>query len=219
MNIDSLKTAKCKAQVAQTFLKEHGIKLGRSNALHLIARLEDLANWQALRASLNPQFEPLVADVTLLDGMETQWRFTNNITDRWGDLNDHAWDRKIEGHCLAENEALLEQLRAQMFDEMTFVAAKDGKLGILAEIEYVSRESESDHDDDAGRFPLYADAVRRIQRDHLPLVCEFPNVQFCVPDADEVCNGRPAIWAFFENGALTDAERIRLGTALRDRAY
>jgi hypothetical protein len=225
MEIKSVKVAKSKAQVIQSFLKEHNIKLDRSNALHLIARLEEVENWQALKTSLEQLDAPRRnrVTVTLLDATrQTPWHFTNNITDRWGELNDHAWDSKPEGHVLENDENLLQRLLSQMLGEESFVAAKDGKLGILVEIEYYSQESEADSEpEDLGEqeFRPYDEVVERIKRLHLPLKARFPKVQFCVPDRDEVIMGRPAIWAFFEDGALTEAEREALHTALVDIAY
>src|SRR5258708_1511007 len=101
MEIKSVKAAKNKAQVVQSFLKGHNIKLDRSNALHLIARLEEVENWQALKTSLEQMDTPRrnKVMVTPLDATrQTPWYFTNNITDRCGGLNYHAWDNKPEGH-------------------------------------------------------------------------------------------------------------------------
>ena len=220
MNIDTVEAAKRKAAVAQRFLKSHNISLSNSNALHLIARLEEVDTWQALKSKLEPARRAPTAGVTLLDsGKKVNWCITQNITDRWGDLNYHAWESKVEGHQLLENEVLLEELRSQMFDEITFVAAKDGKLGLLVEIEFACRESEEDADPEyAKKLDDYETVVKSIREDYLPLVQLFPNVQFGVPDASEVINDRPAIWAFFENGALTAEERARLAEEMGNRA-
>lgn len=225
MEIKSIKVAKAKAQVIQSFLKEHNLRLDCSNALHLIARLEEVDNWQALRKALQQAETPRqnTVMVTLLDAKgQRPWRITNNLTDRWGALNYHAWASKPEGHVLETDEALLNRLRSQMTGEESYVAAKDGKLGILVEIEYYSLESESDCEpSDLGEesFRPYDEVVERIRQDHLPLRARFPNVQFSIPDADEVIMGRPAIWAFFRDGALTEEERSALHSALLEIAY
>jgi hypothetical protein len=225
MEIKSVKAAKGKAQVIQSFLKERNLSLDRSSALHLIARLEEVDNWHALKASLDNQNTPRrnTVMVTLLDATEqTPWYFTNNITTRWGELNYHAWESKPEGHQLENDEVLLERLCSQMLGEESFVAAKDGKLGILAEIEYYSMESETGSEPaDLGEedYRPYDEVVARIKRLHLPLKARFPKVQFCVPDPDEVIMGRPAIWAFFEDGALSADEREALHSVLVDVAY
>jgi hypothetical protein len=155
-----------------------------------------------------------------MDGTTSQWDFTNNISDHWGHLNDYDWENKVDGHVLDDDEALLEQLRDQMVDEVTFIAAKDGKLGLLLEIEYVSLESDGEvlDADDEDLIP-YEDRVARILRNHRPLEAQYPRVQFCVPEPGEVIHDRPAIWAFFENGALTRGQRESLHEAMCDLAF
>jgi hypothetical protein len=158
--------------------------------------------------------------VTLMDGTTTQWDFTPNISDCTGHLNHHDWVNKVAGHVLANDAALLEQLQEQMVDEATYIAAKDGKLGILMEFEYVSLESDGAcHNADVNDQVPYQDRVAQLVRNHRPLEAQYPKVQFCVPEPRLVTYDRPAIWAFFENGALTREQRESLYKAMCDLAF
>lgn len=63
----------------------------------------------------------------------SSWPISVNLTDRWGDINWHDGENKPLA-ALVEDPALLERLRAQMWDECTFITRKDGKFGLLFEV-------------------------------------------------------------------------------------
>lgn len=96
----------------------------------------------------------------------------------------------------------------------SFIVRKDGKFGVLFEHEYVSCDS-----DDDSNLPSYEQRVAQLRRQAAELAVAFPEVEFAVPEAGQVFNGRPAIWAFVADGALT-AERIEsLSQQMRRYAF
>jgi hypothetical protein len=144
------------------------------------------------------------------------WNISQNLTDRWGDINHHDGENKpLE---LLEENDLLERLRAQMWDELTFVVRKDGKFGILFESEFCSLESEKHQKDDSpdwyATLKPHAEVVKALLERMKPLAERYPGVLFAVPDEAHVVNGRPAAWAFVPDGLLTDEQREELGKAL-----
>lgn len=147
----------------------------------------------------------------------SEWHISCNLTDRWGDLNYYnAENKPLE--LLEDDDALLERLRAQMWDEITFVVRKDGQFGILFEVEFSSSESEEheQHYDPEWYATLkpHAEIVKALLEGMKPLAERFPGVLFAVPDEAEVCNGRPAAWAFVADGLLFEAQREELGKVL-----
>ncbi len=148
-----------------------------------------------------------------------EWHISQNLTDRWGDINYHDGDNKpLE--LLEDDDDLLERLRAQMWDELAFVVRKDGKFGILFESEFCSLESEEhekDHDPDwYAKLKPHAEVVKTLLEGMKPLAERFPGVLFAVPDETQVINDRPAAWAFVPDGLLTGEQREELGKALLD---
>jgi len=148
-----------------------------------------------------------------------EWHISQNLTDRWGDLNYHnAGNKPLRP--LEEDSTLLERLRTQMWDEMTFIVRKDGKFGILFEAEFCSLESEEhakDHDPNwYATLNPHAEVVKALLEKMSRLAERFPDVQFAVPDKAQVVNDRPAAWAFVPDGLLTEDQREELGKALLD---
>lgn len=141
------------------------------------------------------------------------WRISQNLTDRWGDINNHNEANKpLE--LLVGTPGLLDRLREQMWDEICFVVRRDGQFGILFEVEYVSHESDSaDHDSEfteelkpiCEMMKIIADASME------KLVSKFPGVEFAIPDEGEIVKGRPALWAWVPDGLLTAEQRKDLG--------
>ena len=149
--------------------------------------------------------------VTLLDGTPAEWNAALDISDRQGELTtDYRWDIKPEGHVLLKDAALLAQLRGQIIEGCGYIAAKDAKLGVLIEMEYFSIESDDEDPPCGYELKPYADVTAAIRDTHRSLQVKYPQVQFCVPHQGQVAFNRPAVWAFFENGALTAAERKSL---------
>ncbi len=144
----------------------------------------------------------------------TNWQINTNLTDRWGDINYFNHENKpLE---MLENDTFLEHLHEQMWSENTFIVRKDGKFGILFEVEYMSRESEAPYGDPEDRFPPHETVVRRLLAHMAPLTARFPGVSFCVPEESEIINDRPAAWAFVPDGHLSPEQREELGLALYD---
>ena len=144
----------------------------------------------------------------------TNWQINTNLTDRWGEINRFDEDNKpLE---MLENDTFLEHLHEQMWAENTFIVRKDGKFGILFEVEYMSRESEAPYGDPEDRFPPHETVVRRLLTHMAPLAARFPGVSFCVPEESEIINDRPAAWAFVPDGHFSPEQREELGLALYD---
>ncbi len=139
---------------------------------------------------------------------ETEWFISQNLTDRWGEINYHNSENKpLE--ALEENESLLARLRAQMWGEETFIVRKDGQYGILFEAEYTSIESEDDQS-----LKPHQQVVDALLHGMEKLVDQFTGVLFAVPDAGQIINDRPAAWAFVADGLLDEDQRNTLGHAL-----
>lgn len=121
---------------------------------------------------------------------------------------------------LEDDDDLLERLRTQVWDELTFIVRKDGKFGILFESEFYSLESEEhekDHDPDWYATPKpHAEVVKVLLEGMKPLAERVPGVLFAVPDETHIINDRPATWAFVPDGLLTHEPREELGKALLD---
>lgn len=145
------------------------------------------------------------------------WKISQNLTTRDGDLNYHdAENKPLE--FLEFDEDLLARLRAQMWDGITFITRKDGKFGLLFEMEFCSLESEEENknDDPAWYAALkpHADVIKTLLDGLKPLAERFPGVEFAVPDEAHIANDRPAAWAFVPDGLLSDEQREELGKAL-----
>lgn len=153
-------------------------------------------------------------DVTLPNGEASTWNIVQNLTDRWGDLNYYrAEDKPME--ALETDADLLDRLRAQMCDEMTFVVQKDGEFGLLYECEYASFESEEGAGrDNPSRFFPHQGVVQMLAEGLSRIACQFQGVELCVPDASQIVEDRPAVWAFINDGQLTEAQREALADAL-----
>jgi hypothetical protein len=163
--------------------------------------------------------DPMVrVQVATTDGADVDWHISQNLTDRWGELNYHNEENKpLE--LLVDDEALLARLVDQMWDEATFVVRKDGKFGILFEAEFCSIESETPQKElcNAEWFATlkpHSEVVNALLEGMKPLEEKFPGVLFAVPPASEVINDRPAAWAFVPDGHLNAEQRKELGSAL-----
>lgn len=115
---------------------------------------------------------------------------------------------------------LFERLCAQMWDECTFIVRKEGKFGILFEVEFCSQESEehakAEDPDWYATLKPHAEVVNALLEGMQPLAERYSGVQFAVPDKSQVINDRPAAWAFVSDGLLSAEQREELGKALLD---
>lgn len=141
----------------------------------------------------------------------TTWSLVDNITDRWGELNEHQPELKCHDELIA-NPLLLERLRDQMWGELTFLARKDGKWGILFEIEFMS--TESDGPSDTLDLRPYDEVTEILTRCAGDIASRYPEVSFAIPDAAYIHRGRPALWAYFDDCALTVMDIEALGSEL-----
>ena len=146
-----------------------------------------------------------------------EWHISQNLTDRWGDINYHNAEKKPLG-LLKEDDGLLERLRAQMWDEITFITRKDGQFGILFEVEMGSLESEKDAKDGDPKWYAslrpHAEVVKSLLDKMQSLEAAYPGVQFAVPHESQIPNDRPAAWAFVPDGLLSAGQREALGHAM-----
>lgn len=185
--------------------------------------LDDLVEHLVEDLPVGEESGPLVNDPVVrvhpLDKPDewVEWKISQNLSDRWGDLNYHDAENKPL-QALQNDVQLLARLRAQMWDELTFIVRKDGKFGILFEAEYTSQESEEHEKDRAPEW--YATlkpqttVVRALLKGMQSLTEQFPGVEFAVPEQQGMFNGRPAAWAFFPDGHLTEEQRVALGFAM-----
>ena len=101
-----------------------------------------------------------------------EWHISQNLTDRWGDINYHDGDNKpLE--LLEDDDDLLERLRAQMWDELAFVVRKDGKFGILFESEFCSLESEEHEKDQQSNRHASKKEIANNTKKHIQHASEF----------------------------------------------
>ncbi|HCE7247037.1 TPA: hypothetical protein NHR53_005583 [Pseudomonas aeruginosa] len=150
-----------------------------------------------------------------------EWRISQNLTDRWGEINSYnAENKPLE--LLEFNQPLFERLLQQMWGEDTFVVRKDGHFGILFEFEMYSLESDG-HPAEPGtdaepennlNLRPAEEVIAYLKTELKEIAPRFPGVELCIPSEAEICNGRPAVWAFVRDGLLTDDQRDALGTAL-----
>lgn len=145
------------------------------------------------------------------------WRIAQNLTDRWGNINESE-ESPATKRLLQGSPELLERLRQQQFDEDTFVVRKDGVWGLLFELEFCSKESEANlvPDDELAKLPARAAVIANLIVGLKALESQYPGVQFAVPDPVHVYEERPAAWAFVPDGLLDDQQREALGRALQD---
>lgn len=156
-----------------------------------------------------------------IPGVEWEtWHISQNLTDRWGDLNNGGDVKDGQLTALENDPALLNRLRKQMWDEICFIVRKDGEYGILYEVEYSSIESDGEdakNDDDTefldGLLP-HQDMVEGLKKGMEALAGQFPGALFAVPEECNIVNGRPAAWAYVKDGLLNAEQREALGNAL-----
>ena len=144
------------------------------------------------------------------------WRITQNMTDRWGELNNYKADEKHLDQ-LQSNPELLAKLVSQLTDEVTFVVRKDGQYGLLFEVEYCSVESETGISDDLvwlSTLRPRAEVAERLLKGIEGLAPLYPGVSFCIPREEEIIEERCAVWAFSPDGHLSPEKASALADAL-----
>lgn len=197
--------------------QDTGFGLGACCVEPVKPRVEDMARTYGIEGvhyKLDPEIkvrEPAG------NGEWSTWRISQNLTDRWGDIN--RYDEANKPLALLDGTpGLLEQLTAQMCDEITFVARKDGQFGLLFEIEFCSLESEKETCDNSDEWyqtlKPHAQIVSTLLAGLKSLTPQYPGVSFAVPDESEVVDDRPAVWAFVPDSLLTEHQRHALSHAL-----
>lgn len=170
---------------------------------------------------VDPSFQ-----VILPSGESSTWNISQNLTDRWGEINDYRAEHKPL-QPLLEDPSLLERLVEQMWDEMTFVVRKDGQYGLLFEAEFCTKESEEDivrgcaKDDQEFQSEMQnylpeSDMLQFLKSRLVQIAADFPSVQFCLPPKEEMVEHRLGLWAFIGDNQLTEDDRERLGRAILD---
>lgn len=157
---------------------------------------------------------PPPVEVTLSDGRLAKWNIEQNLTDRWGEVNEAHWNAKPGLPALKVDSGLLERLQSQMWSEDTFVVRKDGEFGLLFESEYLCDESENHNEDDADDYAPRAEVVAALLKALTKLEAQYPQVQFCLPDPTHIWYERSAIWGFYKLDALDAEQREALSMAL-----
>ncbi|MFN9471425.1 hypothetical protein [Acidovorax sp.] len=149
-------------------------------------------------------------------GAFSTWRITQNVTDRWGEINENPDAQHLKGQLRSDPE-LLERLQCQMFEEDTFIVRKDGVWGVLFELEFCSRESEVNLDspEENAKRPPRDLVIANLIADLLEMQGQFPGVHFTVPDPANIYEERPAVWAFVPDGLLEDPQREALARMLQ----
>jgi hypothetical protein len=140
-------------------------------------------------------------NVTLLDGSPGQWLISQNLTCSDGEINDYEAEQKPLFELLNQPD-MLEALRAQMIDEITFISRKDGTFGVLFEIERECQESDGVPPLPGCQYADREDVVENLLEKLNAKVHCFPSVQFCIPCPSQVYKDRVGVWAFVPNGAL-----------------
>lgn len=148
----------------------------------------------------------------------TDWHIAQNLTDRWGEINPAEPDKKLVLRILEADTDLLNRLRAQMFEEDTFIVNKGGRWGILFELEYCSQESETDlvGSETAKAFDPQSTVEDRLIKGMNAIAGNYPGVDFGVPEPGNTYQDRPSAWAFVPDGLLNDESREALGRALQN---
>jgi hypothetical protein len=174
--------------------------------------------WPEVDSATGDVPDPVV-NVTLpgTGGARGEWRISTDLTDRWGDINEHEWPRKPFIALLGEG-GHMDRLLEQMQGEMTSLARKDGRFGLLFEVEHecwddAAKESNPPHD--AVRVMSHDCVVKRLAENMAKIAEGFPGLDFCIPDATPLQNGRVVAWAFMPDGALTPSLRESLEGALQ----
>lgn len=165
----------------------------------------------SLTEGLDEQQRPLVKTVAS-NGSYVPWEIQCDLTDRWGELNEFNAGAKPALMELTQDPGLLNRLREQMSDEITFVTYKDGRYGVLYEIECCCQESEEDWQGDP--LPARSELEAKILAALAELESRFPNVEFASPHPALVIETRNALWAFAPDGSLDAEQRRALSAAL-----
>ena len=168
--------------------------------------------------------QPLASDelavpVVTAPGQSGVWSILENLTSRDGELNGYRKAHTAAYRWLESDEALLAQCHQMMWDEITFVAQKDGALGMLFEVEYLSQESEEGSDPEAPTYEPHAVLVARLAARVQELGSRFPGIAFAVNPGHNTVNGRAVMWAFVPLTVATPALSEELGKEMLDIAY
>ncbi|MBN3761319.1 hypothetical protein [Burkholderia sp. Ac-20365] len=127
------------------------------------------------------------------------------------------------GNPLAVDPDLYERLQEQLHADLTCIARKDGQIGILFRPETFSAETYPPPPRAiepipgvcghvGGDLPDSAAVTARLRAGLEPIAHDFPHVRFGVPETREGC--RPSVWAFAEDGLLTERQREDLAHRL-----
>lgn len=160
-------------------------------------------DWVASQVTLNSEidvegvrFHTPRIQVQDARGTPCIWNIEQNLTTRDGELNDVFLETKPGLALLLTMADVLAELQGLMVGEDTFVVRKDGKFGILFEIEYCSQESEAEGDVLDMTCKPHAVVVEALKKGLLELEVAYPEIEFCIPPTYTVVKDRPAVWGY-----------------------
>lgn len=213
LNGEAPSRASARLSNAAAFLAAHGLLTGDGPA--------EVDTWdsevQILEAEQRPGVVPAlptVYEVSTAAG-PVQWTLVPDLTDRWGLLNyAKAMAKQPYLDRLQSDPELLRRMVEQMWDEISFVVAKDRQLGILFEIDFQTAEADSPNGKPSGQYRPEAEVTRYVLAKLEALTLEFPAVEFGVPQPQDTALGRVCLWAFVPDDRFTPGERQALGLRL-----
>lgn len=242
MCIRTVEVAKQKAGVVTRFLQEQGVTLAHSNALHLVARMEGVENWHALRKQLSsgapiahvPGFPKVRAAesragdlfeshaahseerlfVKEVPSGESRFLSLQRLTDQ-----DGNWACAARTPEEADYREVLLLQKEGYLSSVVRMNGEHGETGILFEMEYWCRESAPDVAEQNPDVRSYAETVAALARWHKPLKEMFNFIQVMIPERNAVTSGNAALWVFVPQGSLSLKERQQLDNWLQRVGY
>lgn len=156
--------------------------------------LSELAMHFEIYIREDTEFKVPAIPVKLPGGSEAVWNIQHDLSTRWGEVNGAIINDKPALLTLVlEKPALFTELTELMVEEMCFVACKDGVMGLLIEEEYYAQEADGVEE---GDYPAYYVQIAKLKGLIAKLQPKYPEVEFGLPPAEAVYNGRPGVWAF-----------------------
>jgi hypothetical protein len=165
-------------------------------------------------ADFVPGVPDTLINVTNLNGDAVQWSISQDLTDSCGEINYYALETKPL-HELLSQPAVLEALRDQMIDEITFISRKDGVFGLLFEVERECIESDGLPPPSGWKPPSREDLMHDLLVSMKMHAHCFPSVEFCIPCPSQIYKDRVGVWAFVPNGTLSEDALAELADYLQ----
>ncbi|MCC5613176.1 hypothetical protein LC612_42490 [Nostoc sp. CHAB 5834] len=156
--------------------------------------LSELACHYEIHIQEDMEFKVPAIPVKLPNSSEVIWNIQHDLSTRWGEVNGAIIkDKPALLTLILEKPELFVELTTLMVDEMSFVACKEDVMGLLIEEEYYSQEADGVED---AEYSPYEVQIQKLQSLIARLKPKYPEVEFGLPPAANVYNGRPGVWAF-----------------------